>query len=85
MTLDEWIAAVCTALGVSPDRVDRALILDLAREAAHGVARPAAPLTTYLAGLAVADGADLAQVVATVRDLLAPPAGRDNVTPSTLD
>src|SRR5690606_14707078 len=32
MTLDEWIAAVCTALGLPPERVDRALILDLARE-----------------------------------------------------
>jgi hypothetical protein len=85
MTLDEWIAAVCTALGVSPDRVDRALILDLAREAAHGVARPAAPITAYVAGLAVAEGADLAQVVATIRDLLQPPSGRDDITPSTLD
>ena len=27
-------------------------MLDLARDAAHGVARPAAPLTTFLVGLA---------------------------------
>jgi hypothetical protein len=27
-------------------------VLDLARDAAHGVARPAAPLTTFLAGYA---------------------------------
>ena len=31
---------------------DIALILDLARDAAHGVARPAAPLTTFLVGYA---------------------------------
>ena len=31
----------------------QALVLDLAREAAHGVARPAAPLTTFLAGYAL--------------------------------
>jgi hypothetical protein len=85
MTIDEWIAAVCTALGLSPDQVDRALILDLAREAAHGVARPAAPITTYLAGLAVGQGADLARVVAAVRDLVPQPPGRDDITPSTLD
>lgn len=85
MTLDEWIAAVCTALGLSPDRVDRALILDLAREAAHGVSRPAAPLTTYLAGLAVGAGADPEEVAATIRTLVQPPSGREDVTPSTLD
>jgi hypothetical protein len=30
----------------------RDLVLDLARDVAHGVARPAAPLTTFLLGLA---------------------------------
>lgn len=85
MTLDEWIVVVCTALGLSPQDVDRSLVLDLAREAAHGVARPAAPLTTYLAGVAVGRGADPREVVATIRDLVQPPSGRDDVTPSTLD
>jgi hypothetical protein len=85
MTIDEWIAVACTALGLSPDRVDRALILDLAREAAHGVSRPAAPITTYLAGLAVGGGADLEEVAATIRSLVEPPSGREDVTPSTLD
>jgi hypothetical protein len=50
--LDEWISELATALGVDPAAVDRDLILDLARDAAHGVARPAAPLTTFLVGLA---------------------------------
>ncbi len=35
---------------------DRDVVLDLARDVAHGVAGPAAPLTTYLAGLAVGAG-----------------------------
>lgn len=83
--LDEWITTVCVALGLPPDVIDRSLVLDLAREAAHGVARPAAPLTTYLAGVAVGRGADAGQVAATIRDLVAPPTGRDDVTPSTLD
>ncbi|MER5780996.1 NTP transferase domain-containing protein [Streptomyces mobaraensis] len=51
--LDEWIAAVKAELGVELD-VDRTLLLDVARDAAHGVARPAAPLTTFLVGYAAA-------------------------------
>jgi len=49
--LDEWISAVKDELGVDLD-VDTHLLLDLARDAAHGVARPAAPLTTFLVGYA---------------------------------
>ncbi|GGJ81288.1 molybdenum cofactor guanylyltransferase [Streptomyces camponoticapitis] len=49
--LDEWITAVKDELGLELD-VDIKLLLDLARDAAHGVARPAAPLTTFLVGYA---------------------------------
>jgi Domain of unknown function (DUF6457) len=55
--LNEWIEAVCVELGLDPAEVDRDLVLDLARDVAHGVARPGAPLTTYLLGLAVGQGA----------------------------
>lgn len=51
--LDEWISAVKAELGVDLD-VDTHLLLDVARDAAHGVARPAAPLTTFLVGYAAA-------------------------------
>ncbi|MGV9449860.1 NTP transferase domain-containing protein [Streptomyces sp. NPDC003635] len=51
--LDEWISAVKEELGIDLD-VDTKLLLDLARDAAHGVARPAAPLTTFLVGYAAA-------------------------------
>ncbi|WP_331452889.1 NTP transferase domain-containing protein [Streptomyces sp. SS162] len=51
--LDEWITAVKAELGIELD-VDTSLLLDLARDAAHGVARPAAPLTTFLVGYAAA-------------------------------
>jgi capsid protein len=54
--LEEWIETVCKELGLDPADVDRDLVLDLARDVAHGVARPAAPLTTYLLGLAVGRG-----------------------------
>lgn len=51
--LDEWISAVKDELGIDLD-VDTKALLDLARDAAHGVARPAAPLTTFLVGYAAA-------------------------------
>ncbi|MEU8466478.1 NTP transferase domain-containing protein [Streptomyces sp. NPDC029006] len=53
--LDEWISAVKNELGIDLD-VDTGALLDLARDAAHGVARPAAPLTTFLVGYAAAQG-----------------------------
>ncbi|MET9319900.1 NTP transferase domain-containing protein [Streptomyces sp. NPDC003038] len=65
--LDQWITAVKTELGIDLT-VDTKTLLDLARDAAHGVARPAAPLTTFLVGYAAAHaaatGADPARAVA---------------------
>ncbi len=67
--LDEWAQHVADTLGVScPDTRE---VLDLAREVAHGVERAAAPLTTWLAGMAVAQGADPAAVAVTIRALAA--------------
>jgi hypothetical protein len=46
-TLDDWTAAVVAELGIA-DLVDdrtRDLVLDMTKDVAHGVARPAAPLT----------------------------------------
>ncbi|MDQ0991932.1 NTP transferase domain-containing protein [Streptomyces sp. V3I7] len=53
--LDEWITAVKDELGIDLD-VDTGLLLDVARDVAHGVARPAAPLTTFLVGYAAGQG-----------------------------
>jgi hypothetical protein len=69
-TLDEWTATVCAALGLRPDEIDRNRVLDLARDVAHSVARPAAPLTAYIAGLATGRGGDPATVATTVSDLV---------------
>ena len=55
--LEPWVASAAGALGLE-DAIDIGLLLDLARDVAHGVARPAAPVTTYLLGLAVGRGAD---------------------------
>jgi hypothetical protein len=68
--LEPWIAAVCAELGLDPD-VDAAVVLDLARDVAHGVARPAAPLTTFLVGRAVGAGVPLAEAAAKVTALAA--------------
>jgi hypothetical protein len=71
-TLDEWTKTVATALGVDAGLVDRDLLLGLAREAAHNVARPAAPLATFLAGYAAGrDGGGAAEVRATVEKVAA--------------
>lgn len=51
--LDDWIAAAKTELGIDLE-VDVHGLLDMTREVAHGVARPAAPLTAFLVGYAAA-------------------------------
>lgn len=60
--LETWAEGLAADLGI--DRVlDVEAILDLAADAAHGVVRPAAPLTTYLVGVAVGQaGGDPARV-----------------------
>ena len=73
-TLEEWMTAVRTELGISGEAVDdvRAVtkvVLDLARDAAHGVARPAAPLTAYLVGVAVGRGAPLPQTAERIASM----------------
>jgi hypothetical protein len=54
-TLTEWLDAVRQYLDLDTP-IDADAVLDLARAAAHGVARPAAPLTTFLAGYALGRG-----------------------------
>lgn len=65
-TLEDWTDEVCRELGIE-DVVDRkaatTLVLDLARDVAHGVARPAAPLTAFLVGLAAGRSDDPAAAV----------------------
>jgi hypothetical protein len=75
--LDDWTMAVAIDLGVS-QQLDRDLILGVARDVAHAVARPAAPLTAYLMGLAAGAGADPDDVAARIRELA---AGRDPDAP----
>jgi hypothetical protein len=62
MNLHDWIDELCDVLDIEVD-VDEALVLDLARDAAHNVARPAAPITTFLLGFAAAGVAGNAEKI----------------------
>jgi hypothetical protein len=70
MNLDPWLAEAASSLRrpeLALTAEQQGAILDLARVAAHSVTRPAAPLTTFLAGYVLgARGGldDLADVVA---------------------
>ncbi|MEP7765791.1 DUF6457 domain-containing protein [Sanguibacter sp. 25GB23B1] len=50
--LADWIDALAQKLDIDPDDVDLTAVLDLARDAAHNVERPAAPVTTFMVGYA---------------------------------
>ena len=58
-TLERWVEAACGELGIEPGDCDVRLVLDLARDAAHQVERPAAPVTSFLLGLAVGRGGSM--------------------------
>ncbi len=81
-TLGDWIAAVQDELGLDGE-VDTTVLLDLARDVAHGVARPAAPLTTFLVGLAAgAGGGDADAVAAAAAKVTALAASWESLEPS---
>ena len=50
--LKQWISDLESELGLPTGTIDMKKVLDLARDAAHAVERPAAPLTTYAVGYA---------------------------------
>jgi hypothetical protein len=70
-TLDRWTEAACAELGLTPAQVPARMVLDLARDVAHQVERPAAPLTAFLLGLAVGQGQSAEDATAALRELAA--------------
>lgn len=70
-SLDDWTELVCLEFGLPLDSVDARLILGMARDVAHRVDRPAAPLTAYLLGLAVAGGHPAESAAARISSLAA--------------
>ena len=71
--LNHWTSAARSALqtqtGVTVPEVDQQLLLDIARDAAHAVNRPAAPITTFLLGYAAGQGADIAAAASVLQQL----------------
>ena len=76
-----WIEDFATALGDAPlTAQEGTLLLDAARDVAHGVERKITPLSTFLIGAAVerarADGLTrpeaLAEIMRTLRESLPP-------------
>ncbi|MEV0325023.1 hypothetical protein CA850_21375 [Micromonospora echinospora] len=67
--MDDWVAAACAELDLDPTGVPVPEVLDLARDVAHNVLRPGAPVTAYLLGLAVGRGADPAATAARLGGL----------------
>ena len=63
--LDEFLRTACKALGLDPAAVHQNLILDLTRDVAHNVARPAAPLSAFLVGLAAGKAGGDADAIRT--------------------
>ena len=67
--LDAWVQAAVAELGLRPEDDQTRQILDVARDVAHQVLRPGAPVTAYLMGVAVGRGADPADVGARISGL----------------
>jgi hypothetical protein len=68
-TLDDWTDLVCAELGLDPEDATQKTVLNLARVTAHTVDRPAAPLTSYLLGVAVGRGQPLAETAAKLQEM----------------
>lgn len=64
--MDEWLQRLADELQVEAD-VPVGLLLDVARVAAHSVERRAAPLSTFLVGVAVGAAGPNADVEAICR------------------
>jgi hypothetical protein len=78
--LQEWTKKLLAAFEIADIDVDVNAVLDLAGVAAHSIVRPAAPLTTFVAGLAAglaagsgqaSDGAAMAAALGLAKQLAA--------------
>ncbi|MGO4492690.1 DUF6457 domain-containing protein [Arthrobacter sp. 2YAF22_2] len=65
-TLEDWCRALLQALELEDVEVDINDVLGLAGVAAHSIVRPAAPLTTFIAGFAAGLAAGSGQATDTV-------------------
>jgi len=73
--LAAWAETLVYEFGLEADQVPIGRILELAAAAAHGVTRPAAPLSTFVAGLVAgrqgATPEEIADAIAEIKALVA--------------
>lgn len=68
--LADWAATLAADLGIE-QQLDVDTVLKLAADAAHGVMRPAAPVTTFLVGLAIGQAGTDPERTADIRATVA--------------
>lgn len=73
--LADWVATLVHEFGLEPDQVPTDRVLQLASIAAHGVTRPAAPLSAFVAGLVAGQlggsPEEIADAIASIESLVA--------------
>jgi hypothetical protein len=84
VNLHDWIDELCDELDIELE-VDEALILDVARDAAHSVERRAAPVSTFLLGYAAAGAEGDQREVERLAGLATALAARWDKSPEELE
>jgi hypothetical protein len=79
--LDDWSQRLIAALGLELEQVDIGLILDVARDSAHAITRPAAPVSTFLVGYAAARAGGGAEQIERASRIAQELAGSTDLTP----
>lgn len=71
--LSEWVDQIAPALGLNARDIPTADLLSLTGVVAHGVVRPAAPVTSFIMGVALGRGSvsSYAEADAIVREFVA--------------
>lgn len=67
--MEKWLDSVKSEFGIELE-FDSTAVLQLTRDIAHNIERPAAPLTTFLLGYLVAQGQDLSFTIDRVNFLI---------------
>ncbi len=70
-----WVTDACRAVGVDPALVDIDGIHALTKAVAHGFDRPMAPVSSFILGLALAQGGDPDELRAAIESTLPTTSG----------
>ncbi len=79
--LETWVETLVYEFGLDPEQVPIDAVLGLASAAAHGITRPAAPVTAFVAGLVAgrqgATPEEIAEAIGAAKALIADKDGDD--------